>query len=127
MSSSPARVTIKIPMAKKAMGDHLIESTSLQKAQSLSLVSATLEIEYATQFFHRLCFTCIFSDESPYKEEGWHRKAIGCKMGSPPPYQTIHNVDEGERSIAIVPPALKPKEEFILRLYTWVYFNLCYP
>ena len=47
--SNPARVTIKTPLVGKATGNHLINSISLVK-DSESLVSATLEIEYATQF-----------------------------------------------------------------------------
>ena len=46
LSSNPARVTIKIPLARKATVNHLIKSTFLEETQSpLSLVSATLEFE----------------------------------------------------------------------------------
>ena len=34
VSSNPARVTIKTPLARKSTGNHLIKSTSLEKAQS---------------------------------------------------------------------------------------------
>ena len=57
VSSIPPCVTFKTPLVRKAMGNHLIISTSLEKLRAQSLVSATLEIEYATQFN---CF------------EGWH-------------------------------------------------------
>ena len=51
-SSNPAPVTIKTPLMKKAMGSHPIKSTSLGKElRNLSLVAATLEIEYAAQIF----------------------------------------------------------------------------
>ena len=36
-------------MVRKATGNHLMNSTSLVKLRALSLVSATLETEYATQ------------------------------------------------------------------------------
>ena len=39
----------KMPLMRKATGNHLIKSTFLEKTQSLSLVSGTLEIEYAMQ------------------------------------------------------------------------------
>ena len=51
VSSNPAPVTMKIPLAKKAMEDHLIVFTSLEKVRALSLVSAKLEIEYATRYY----------------------------------------------------------------------------
>ena len=56
VSSVPPCVAIDRPLVRKAMGNHLMNSTSLEKTQSpvskssmqsLSLVSATLEIEYA--------------------------------------------------------------------------------
>ena len=50
ISSNPARVTIKMPLTSKATGNHLVKSTFLVKSRALSLVSATIEIEYATQF-----------------------------------------------------------------------------
>ena len=37
----------KAPFVRKATGNHLMNSTSLEKLRALSLVSATLEIEYA--------------------------------------------------------------------------------
>ena len=72
VSSDPTRVTIKRAMVSNATGNYLMKSTSPGKTQSLSLitafhvlkrlpcvkivtplplVSATLEIEYATQIF----------------------------------------------------------------------------
>ena len=48
-SSNPTRVTIRTPLVTKAIGNHLIKSTSLEKFRALSLASATLQIEYATQ------------------------------------------------------------------------------
>ena len=50
-SSLPPRVTIEISLGKKATENHLIKSTSLEKLRAPSPVSATLQIEYATQFF----------------------------------------------------------------------------
>ena len=47
MSSNPARVKIKTPLARKATGDPLIKSISLEKTQSSSLVAATLEVKNA--------------------------------------------------------------------------------
>ena len=50
-SSNPALFTIKkTPLTRKGTGSHFIKSTSLEKTQILSQVSAVLEIEYATQF-----------------------------------------------------------------------------
>ena len=51
VSSNPARVTIKTPLARKALGNHLIKSTALEKLRTLPLVSAKFKIEYATQIF----------------------------------------------------------------------------
>ena len=75
VSSIPPCVTIKTPLVRKATGNHLTKSPSLEETESsvsdaideegnaprkihfprknsaLYLVSATLEIEYATQFF----------------------------------------------------------------------------
>ena len=50
VSSNPAPATIKAPLVRKATGNHLMNSTSLENLRTLSLVSATLEIELATQF-----------------------------------------------------------------------------
>ena len=49
MGSNPTLVTIKTELARKATGNHLMKSTSLKELATLSLVSATLEIESATQ------------------------------------------------------------------------------
>ena len=49
VSSIPQCVTFKTPLVRKATGNYLIHSTSLEKLRALSLVSAALEIEYATQ------------------------------------------------------------------------------
>ena len=38
---------MKILLVRKATGNHLVESTSLENLRALSLVSAKLEIEYA--------------------------------------------------------------------------------
>ena len=43
--------TKKAPLMRKATGNHLLKSTFLEKAQYPVLVSATIEIEYATQQF----------------------------------------------------------------------------
>ena len=43
--------TINTPMVRNATDNHLMNSTFLEKVNALSLVSATLEIKYATQFF----------------------------------------------------------------------------
>ena len=50
VSSIPPCITIKTPLARKATGNPLLKPTSLVKLSSLPLVSATLEIEYATQY-----------------------------------------------------------------------------
>ena len=42
---------MKILLVRKATGNHLVNSTSLEKLTTLSLVSATLEIEYALEFY----------------------------------------------------------------------------
>ena len=39
----------EMPLVRKPTGNHLMNSTSLEKLRALSLVSATLQIEYATQ------------------------------------------------------------------------------
>ena len=44
-----APVIIKTPLVRKEIGNHFIKSTFLEKLRALSLVSAWLEIEYATQ------------------------------------------------------------------------------
>ena len=49
VSSNPEHVTIKLPLVRKAMGNHLVKSTFLEKLRVLSMVSAKLEIEYVTQ------------------------------------------------------------------------------
>ena len=54
VSSNPKRVTMKMPLVRKVTVNHLMKSTSLEKLRALSLVSATLEIEYATQFLAQL-------------------------------------------------------------------------
>ena len=47
----PSMCHFKTLLVRKATGEHLTNSTSLEKElRALSLVSATLEIEYATQF-----------------------------------------------------------------------------
>ena len=47
MSLIPPSDTIDTPLARKATGNHLLKSTSLERL--LSPVSATLKIEYVTQ------------------------------------------------------------------------------
>ena len=54
VSSTPTCVTVRMQLAMKAKGNHLIKSTSTEKLRALSLVSATLEIEYATQLDSQL-------------------------------------------------------------------------
>ena len=49
VSSIPPCVTFKTPLVRKATGNHLMNSSSQAKLRALPLVSATLEIEYATQ------------------------------------------------------------------------------
>ena len=49
VSSSPAGLPIKTLLVRKATRNHRIKSTCLDKAQCMSLVSAKLETEYATQ------------------------------------------------------------------------------
>ena len=51
VSSIHPCVTIKAPLVRKATGNHLIKSTSLEKLRVLSLISATLEIEYAMKLY----------------------------------------------------------------------------
>ena len=43
---------MKIILVRKATGNHVIKSNGLEKLRALSQVSATLEIEYATQLTH---------------------------------------------------------------------------
>ena len=50
VSSIPPCVPFKTPLVRKAKGNHIMNSTSLGKLRALSRASATLEIEYATQF-----------------------------------------------------------------------------
>ena len=49
VSSIHACGTIKMPLAKKAMRNRFIKSSSLEKTQSLVSGSSTLEIEYFMQ------------------------------------------------------------------------------
>ena len=49
MSSNPTRVTIETPLMRKAAGNTSSNLFPSEKLRALSLVSATLEIEYATQ------------------------------------------------------------------------------
>ena len=44
VSSITPCVTFQTPLVRKATGNHLMNSTSLEKLKALSLVSATLEI-----------------------------------------------------------------------------------
>ena len=46
---NPTHVTIKTPLVGKAMGNHLIKSTSLKKPRALFLISAMLEMVYAVE------------------------------------------------------------------------------
>ena len=41
----------KTPLVRKATGNHLMKSTSLETLRALFLVSATLEFEHATQVY----------------------------------------------------------------------------
>ena len=50
VSSNPTCVTIGVPLVRKVSGNQFIKSISLEKLRALFLVSATLEIEHATQF-----------------------------------------------------------------------------
>ena len=50
VSPIPPCVIFKMPLARKATGNHLMNSTFLEKLRAASLVAATLEIEYATEF-----------------------------------------------------------------------------
>ena len=57
-SSVPICVTMITPLVRKATGNYLMKSTSLENVRVMSLVSATLEIEYAMQARFRLrCHT----------------------------------------------------------------------
>ena len=47
----PLCVTIKTPLVREAAENQLTKSISLKKFRALSLVSATLDIECATQYF----------------------------------------------------------------------------
>ena len=51
VSSNPTRVTIKAPLVRKANGNHLIKSTSLDKSESpvSGFCLAELEIVFAMQ------------------------------------------------------------------------------
>ena len=51
-SSIPPCVIIKMPLVRKATGNHQMNSTSLKKLRALPLVSATLKIEFVTLLFH---------------------------------------------------------------------------
>ena len=52
VSSIPPSVTFKTPLVvRKATGNHIMNSTYLEKLRALSLVSAKLEIEYALEFY----------------------------------------------------------------------------
>ena len=44
---------MKTPLERKATGNHLINSTSLENLKALSLVSATLDIEYVTSLVRK--------------------------------------------------------------------------
>ena len=51
LGSSPARVTLKMPLVRKAAGNQRIKSTSLEKnLGTVALISISLEIECAKQF-----------------------------------------------------------------------------
>ena len=58
VSSILSCVIFKTPLVRKATGSHLMNSTSLEKTQSL--VSATLEIEYATQYASQVVLLLLF-------------------------------------------------------------------
>ena len=49
VSSIPPCFTLKMPLVRKTTVNPLMNSTALEKTQSLSLVSAALELEYAMQ------------------------------------------------------------------------------
>ena len=55
VGSNRVRVITKTPLVSKATGNYLIKSISLDKLRALSLVSATLEIEYALQLYFIDC------------------------------------------------------------------------
>ena len=64
VSSIPPCINFKTPLVRKAMGNHLINSISLEKRlRALPLVSATLEIEYAMQLV-RLTLSLPVAGES---------------------------------------------------------------
>ena len=50
VSSIPPCLTFRMPLARKATGNHLKNSNPQEKLRALSQVFATLEIEYAKQF-----------------------------------------------------------------------------
>ena len=76
VSSNPTRVTIDIPLARKATENHLIKSTSLFRA--LSLVSATPQIEYATQFYAEYEFRLLPSEAT--RAHGFQTYYIVCAL-----------------------------------------------
>ena len=49
LSLNPARFAIKVPMVRKATGNHLVKPTSLGETQSPVFYSALLKIEHAMQ------------------------------------------------------------------------------
>ena len=51
VSEIPPCVTVKTPLVKMTTGNYIMNSTSLKELRAMSLVSATLEIEYATQLY----------------------------------------------------------------------------
>ena len=53
VNSIPPCVAMKVPLVRKAKGNHLMNSTSLENLKALSLVSATLDIEYVTSLVRK--------------------------------------------------------------------------
>ena len=51
MNSNPARFTIESPASRKATGNHLTKSSSLEKARALYLLFAPLKFGYSMGFF----------------------------------------------------------------------------
>ena len=64
VSSIPPCVTFKTPLVRKATGNHLMSSTSL-KQLGPSLVSATLEIEFAMQYAYSYTYLMHIPTSKP--------------------------------------------------------------
>ena len=100
VSSNPPCITMKTPLARKAMGNNLIKSTSLKILRAWSLVSATLAIEYATQFD-------MFSREKPVADQRINGTHLFRQLHSAIPTPLISTTKITEPSITYT--ATEPK------------------